>query len=194
MTRIILALILILLPSAGLAQHTPSMPPSVTPQAPPPPAIYPPPPSLPPTYQPPLQASSVIVSPDLPSIAAIINERDRQYSQRFEAQEKAVAAALSAAKEAVLKAEAASEKRFESINEFRNTLKDQQTALVTRNEVDIRFKALENTIASLSTRIAENSARSAGAEWLWGVIVGVGGLLIGVMSAFFAYQRSRTAS
>lgn len=64
----------------------------------------------------------------------IVNERDRQYGQRFDAQEKAVAAALAAAKEAVVKAEAASEKRFDSVNEFRNTLKDQTATFITRGE------------------------------------------------------------
>ncbi len=64
----------------------------------------------------------------------IVNERDRQYGQRFDAQEKAVAAALAAAKEAVVKAETAAEKRFDSVNEFRNTLKDQAGTFITRGE------------------------------------------------------------
>ena len=42
--------------------------------------------------------------------------------ERFDAQEKAMARALMAAEPAVLKAEAASEKRFESVNEFRGVL------------------------------------------------------------------------
>lgn len=65
----------------------------------------------------------------------IIDEHDRQYGQRFDAQEKAVAAALAAAKEAVVKQDAASEKRFDSVNEFRNTLKDQTGTFVTRAEL-----------------------------------------------------------
>lgn len=64
----------------------------------------------------------------------IVDERDHRYSQRFDSQEKAVASALAAAKEAVSKAENATEKRFDSVNEFRNTLKDQQGTYVTRSE------------------------------------------------------------
>ncbi len=72
--------------------------------------------------------------PSVREIGIRIDERDRQYSQRFDAQEKAVAAALAAAKEAVTKAEAAAEKRFDSVNEFRNTLKDQTATFLTRGE------------------------------------------------------------
>ena len=55
--------------------------------------------------------------------------------QRFKAQEQAVAFALQAAEKAVTKAELAAEKRFESVNEFRNQLKDQTGTFITRNEL-----------------------------------------------------------
>jgi len=55
--------------------------------------------------------------------------------QRFRAQEQAVAFALQAAEKAVTKAELAAEKRFESVNEFRNQLKDQTGTFITRNEM-----------------------------------------------------------
>jgi len=55
--------------------------------------------------------------------------------QRFRAQEQAVAFALQAAEKAVTKAELAAEKRFESVNEFRNQLKDQTGTFITRNEL-----------------------------------------------------------
>lgn len=63
-------------------------------------------------------------------LAQIMNERDSQYRQRFDAQEKAVAAALAAAKEAVVKAETASDRRFENTNEWRATVND----ILKRNE------------------------------------------------------------
>lgn len=55
--------------------------------------------------------------------------------QRFKAQEQAVAFALASAEKAVTKAELAAEKRFESVNEFRNQLKDQTGTFITRNEM-----------------------------------------------------------
>ena len=69
-------------------------------------------------------------------------ELDLRYQQRFEAQEKAMAAALAAAERAVLKAEAASEKRFESVNEFRSVLIAQSATLATKSEVDGAIKGL----------------------------------------------------
>ncbi len=81
-----------------------------------------------------LTTAAVSEELSLSQLKIVIDERDRQYGQRFDAQEKAVAAALAAAKEAVTKAEVAAEKRFDSVNEFRNTLKDQTGTFVTRNE------------------------------------------------------------
>ena len=46
-----------------------------------------------------------------------------------------MAFALQAAEKAVTKAELAAEKRFESVNEFRNQLKDQTGTFITRNEL-----------------------------------------------------------
>jgi hypothetical protein len=56
-------------------------------------------------------------------------EQDKRYEQRFEAQEKAVAAALASAREAVLKAEQANDKRFDSTNEWRRTVSDMLAAI-----------------------------------------------------------------
>ena len=78
---------------------------------------------------------------------------DLRHEQRFEAQEKAVqaalvaqekavAAALAAQKEAVNKSEASYDKRFESVNEFRAQLSDQGRTFLPRNEADARFLAI----------------------------------------------------
>lgn len=52
------------------------------------------------------------------------------------AAEKAVAAALSAADRAVLKAEMATEKRFENSNEWRNTVETLQRTYMPRTEFE----------------------------------------------------------
>lgn len=126
-------------------------------------------------------------------LLAIIAERDRQYSQRFDAQEKstivalaaakeAVQAALIAAKEAVQKAETASEKRFDSVNEFRNTLKDQQLTLMTRGEAETRFKDLDRRVTEITDILNRRASEMKGAGELWAIIMGIAGfvaLLIG---------------
>jgi hypothetical protein len=79
-------------------------------------------------------------------VKELINLNDRRYEelrrsdalrteQRFEASEKAILAALTAAKEAVNKAEIAQEKRLDSVNEFRGQLSDQAATFVTRTEL-----------------------------------------------------------
>ena len=90
-------------------------------------------------------------------------ERDIRYQQRFVAQqdalhaallasEKAVGAALIASDRAASKTETALEKRFDSVNEFRKTLTDQNATFLTRAEGDARFdaingKLMDNTVA-----------------------------------------------
>lgn len=141
------------------------------------------------------------------NLQRIMDERDKQYAQRFEAQQKAVADALQAAKEAVAnallavkettgntlaaadkavaKAELANEKRFESQNEFRQTLTDQATQFMTKAEADARQqatitqqKALEDDVARITARIDEERSRSEGASNLWLIIVGIIGVIV----------------
>ena len=83
---------------------------------------------------------------------AILAEKDRSYKQRFKAQEKAVHAALTAAKEAVSKAEIAAEKRFDSVNEFRRTLADQTSTFIPRPEYTQRLNSIDEKINAI-TRI-----------------------------------------
>lgn len=128
----------------------------------------------------------------------LLDERDRQYAQRFEAQQKALSDALqatkesaanalqaikettsntlAAAKEAVLKAEDANNKRFDSVNEFRQTLSEQATNFVSKDTFNARITALEEKVTNLT-------GRGQGADALWGYIVGVIGLFI-VLAAF----------
>jgi hypothetical protein len=60
--------------------------------------------------------------------------------------------ALMASREAILKAEAATEKRFESVNEFRATLDQQQRTLMPRAEAEIRFQSLVDQLTVLRNR------------------------------------------
>jgi hypothetical protein len=137
-------------------------------------------------------------------ILRIIEERDKLYTERFAAQEKAV-----------LKQEVASEKRFEGINEFRTNLKDQQITFIPRLEYDTKFQGIEKLIDAQAKALGliqigmrdympissgdkrheelqlqindlrllqSNSAGAVrGANALWGYGVGAVGFVIGVM-------------
>src|SRR5450755_1456459 len=92
---------------------------------------------------------------------AVQEEMDRRFTdlssqldRRFTDSERAVQAALAAAKEAVLKAETASERRFESVNEFRAQLNDQAHAFLTRTESEAKLAAITDRITVNSDRLA----------------------------------------
>jgi hypothetical protein len=104
--------------------------------------------------------------------------------QRFEGNEKALTAALNAAKEAVLKAEGASEKRFESVNEFRATLSDQTNTLMPRQEYTVQHRALEEKLTELTNRINMSEGQKQGSDVTIGKIyaaVGVVGAVLGII-------------
>ena len=87
----------------------------------------------------------------------------REYvDTRFDAQKEAVNAALAASDRAVNKAEMASEKRFDSVNEFRAALNDSARLLMPRLECEQRFAALEKMISDLKTTVEANSNKDEG--------------------------------
>lgn len=122
------------------------------------------------------------VNSELSALRDVIDERDRRYEERYDAsqtaiqaalvsQEKQVNAALLAADRAVSKAELASEKRFEAVNEFRQTLSDQASNFATRNEVETKvntttikvsdnFNQNQKDIARLSEVVINSIPRS----------------------------------
>lgn len=75
------------------------------------------------------------------------------YNRRFEDLDTKTTLALTAADKAVNKAETATEKRFEGVNEFRQTLADQASRLMPREEALSKFGNLEKDIAALDKEI-----------------------------------------
>jgi hypothetical protein len=91
--------------------------------------------------------------------------------------------ALTAVDRAVQKAEAAAEKRFESVNEFRNTLADQQRTLMPRAETEIRFDALQKRLEAIEQRQLSVMSTGVGLRDGWGYAVGAIGLIGGLIAA-----------
>lgn len=96
----------------------------------------------------------------------LASEKDQRYQQRFEgeeqAREKALAAAqtatdaaFAAAKEATLKAEKALTERLGAVNEFRQTLTDQQSTFALKGEVRAQNDGLISQIVDLQRQLAE---------------------------------------
>lgn len=126
---------------------------------------------------------------DMARLLSIMDERDVRYAQRFEAQQVALKDAMAAAKEAVAKAEAAAERRFESVNEFRAQLGDQATRLLPRAEAEAAMANLRERIdnvaallGAMGTRIDRTEGRSTGLNAGWGYLLGAMGALSIIIS------------
>jgi len=86
-------------------------------------------------------------------LLAKFDEKDLRDEQRFQAQQDAIQQALDAAEKAVAKAETATEKRFDSVNEFREQLSDQAVTFMPRKEAQVLIDAQNEKVGSLETRI-----------------------------------------
>jgi hypothetical protein len=112
------------------------------------------------------------------NLHTLIDERDRRYEDRFKAIDEKTGLALSTSKEAVNKSETATEKRFDSVNEFRGQLKDQAATLIPRSEADVKFAALDkemkdlkDTQIAITTALATSQGRSSGFSASWAIAV-----------------------
>lgn len=103
--------------------------------------------------------------------------------------QQAVQAALLAAKEAVLKAENATEKRFESVNEFRKQLADQTNTFLARPEYNANHKALEDKVSGLTDRLNTSDGRGAGLNASWGYVAGAVGLAATIITIVLAFNN-----
>src|ERR1700756_5065383 len=84
--------------------------------------------------------------------------------RRFMDSENAVQIALDAAKEAVEKANISSDKRFDSVNEFRSQLTDQASTFIGRAEYTAQHKSLEDKVNALTDRINSRDGEAKGSQ------------------------------
>lgn len=103
-------------------------------------------------------------------ILAVLAERDTRYSERFRAQEENVRTALTA-----------TERRFESVNEFRATLADQAARFATVEQVE----ALRTVVNILQDRVNKAEGGRQGLSSGWAFLVGGIGV-VGVVVALIA--------
>jgi hypothetical protein len=112
----------------------------------------------------------------------MLEQRDQRLLQKFES----LAIAIN-------KAETATELRFQSVNEFRNTLSDQQKTFLTtaeykgahQNLVDLvtsSTKTLSDIILAQKERIDKIENVKQGSSNVWIIIVGVIGFATGLIS------------
>jgi len=96
--------------------------------------------------------------------------------------------ALAAPDKAITKAEVATEKRFESVNEFRQTLSDQTKTFVSK----VEFEALRETsgtrITGLSSRLDKIEGKAVGLNAGWIYLLGglsAAATVVGIVVAIF---------
>lgn len=114
-------------------------------------------------------------------LVALMAEQDKRNRQRFDAQESAVAAALTAADRAVAKAEVAAEKRFDSVNEFRAQLADQAATFMPRAESEIRFAAMQEKLDSVVTSVTLQAGAKDGSASLAKALYALSGFVLGLV-------------
>ncbi len=137
----------------------------------------------------------VALEAGLTALHHILDERDIRYDQRAAAQDRSVATALEAAEKAIAKAEMSTEKRFDSVNEFRATLADQAALLMPRAEFSVQHASITDKLDVLEKRIGEMQqsissilARGGGLKDAWGYLVaGAGVILAGIAIYFHAH-------
>jgi phage-related tail protein len=113
--------------------------------------------------------------------------QDKAVAAALAAQEKAVTAALAAADRAVSKAEMASERRFESMNEFRGALADSARLLMPRAEAEQTFRAMAEKIDDVTKQVKARDDRSRGLGQGWAILiaaVGVVATIVGLVAYF----------
>ena len=114
----------------------------------------------------------------------LLVERDHRYEQRFQAQADLLMQAIRSSDKALVKAEAATEHRLESMNEFRATLDDYTRTLISRDEVMGKFEALSDRVSTLEKHQAAGGGGTAAQARGWAYLVGGVGLLFVVVQLF----------
>ena len=120
--------------------------------------------------------------------SALTNAQFVTYRALIDSQAEKVALALTAADKAVTKAEIATEKRFESVNEFRKTLSDQTASFLPRTEYGAAHQALIDKLTDLAARMDKTEGRSGGLSDGTRLLIQMAGLLIAAITLYLALK------
>lgn len=115
------------------------------------------------------------------ALAQHIGEQIRQVRQVIELNGRAVDAAFAASEKAILKAETAAERRFESVNEFRAQLADQTQTFMPREVAEAKIGDLAKKIDDLGKRANIDAGRASGVTASVGMMVAAAGILISLV-------------
>jgi hypothetical protein len=91
--------------------------------------------------------------------------------------------AMASAEKAILKAETATEKRFDSVNEFRQAMRDQQETFASKSETNMRLEDLSKRLDRVTSGMEISSGKATGVTTIaiglaWLVTTGIALLAI----------------
>jgi hypothetical protein len=108
----------------------------------------------------------------------VIENQDNHYNTLLEERAERTNQKFDAIQMAVTKAENATEKRFEGVNEFRAQLGDQSRTLMPRVETEVLIKNINERISDLSRKMEKNeNLKSGGNAMIAYVIAGISFLI-----------------
>jgi hypothetical protein len=110
----------------------------------------------------------------------LLAERDRRYHELFALHSLSQDASMTAARDAVTKAETATERRFESVNEFRSQLSDQARTFLPRPEYETRHESLISRIVEMERRMERAEGRGLGSAQMVSYVVAAISIAIAV--------------
>lgn len=110
-----------------------------------------------------------------------IDSADRQAATRVSALNDLVQQQFDSTREAVSKAEAANEKRFESVNAFRAQLGDQAAQFLPREVADAQFVELRKAIGLNTTRLDQQAGKQVGSTTTYGAMLAAASLIVTIV-------------
>ena len=105
-----------------------------------------------------------------------ISANEKLVSHNFDYQREIVSTALQSSERAITKSENAHEKRLDSMNEFRQQLKDQQQTFIPRLEYEQNHRTLDDKISLNLRMIEKNEGKSSGIYIAWMVFISLFGI------------------
>lgn len=91
---------------------------------------------------------------------------------------------IDAVKDSITTAQIAMEKRLEGMNEFRETLRDQASKLVTRAELDSRDALINSDIRVLREAKATLDGKASQFSLAVAMVLAIAGLIVGIIGWF----------
>jgi len=117
-------------------------------------------------------------------IACLLEEIDKRYAQRFDAQEKAVVAAIESAQLAVDKAEANTREWQRNANEWRLAMVDKDRLFATKAEFLPRIEKIETCLSELRTIRDIAIGKASQTAMLFTAVIALLGVALGLVQLF----------